>query len=261
MNTEFAGKGSPISSAGFTAAADSLGVKAPELWAVFHVETRGFGFLADKRPQILFERHVFHKLTKGQFSVKYPDISNKTPGGYGVGGVQQYVRLQKAIALDRDAALRSASWGVGQVMGFNAGSAGFADVETMVAEMSDSEDMQLAAVAAFLRSTKLDGALRTHNWADFARGYNGSNYADNRYDTQLQSAYQQFVAGGLPDLRVRRAQAALGYCGYDPQGIDGQWGKFSRAALAEFQQKNGLKPTGILDDKSENSLLAKAGLN
>jgi hypothetical protein len=31
------------------------------------------------------------------------------------------------MALDEQAALRSASWGIGQIMGFNAKEAGFAD--------------------------------------------------------------------------------------------------------------------------------------
>ena len=41
---DFVGKGKPITDDGFSAAASDLGVKAAELWAVFHVETRGFGF-------------------------------------------------------------------------------------------------------------------------------------------------------------------------------------------------------------------------
>jgi hypothetical protein len=68
MSNSFAGKGQPMTDAGFSAAAQALGLKAAELWAVFHVETRGFGFLADRRPLILFERHKFHAATRGRFS-------------------------------------------------------------------------------------------------------------------------------------------------------------------------------------------------
>src|SRR5262249_20105306 len=94
---------------------DLLGVSDIEIWTVLAVETKGFGFLTDRRPQILFERHIFHKLTNGRHDAGNADISNATPGGY-VGGAGEYQRLEKAIALDRDAALKSASWGVGQVM-------------------------------------------------------------------------------------------------------------------------------------------------
>jgi len=124
MALEFAGKGSPLTLDGFAAAAEILGVKAAEIWAVLTVETLGCGFLADKRPAILFERHIFHGQTGGRFDNE-ADVSNPAAGGYGPGGAAQYGRLAEALKLDRVAALKSASWGIGQVMGFNAESAGF----------------------------------------------------------------------------------------------------------------------------------------
>lgn len=80
------------------------------------------------RPKILIERHWFSRLTQGQFNVQAPDISNATSGGYGAGGAFQYERLAKVIAMNRTAALKSTSWGLGQVMGFNAAKLGFANV-------------------------------------------------------------------------------------------------------------------------------------
>lgn len=128
----------PLSSQGVSTVAVKLDVHVPEIWAVLGVETSGCGYLADPRPQILFERHVFHRLTNGVFDDG--DISDPNPGGYGPRGAQQYDRLSRAITLDREAALRSASWGLGQIMGFNCKAAGFPDVEAMVAAMSASED-------------------------------------------------------------------------------------------------------------------------
>ena len=61
----FQGSGDPLSNNGFTAVAASLNVNAPEIWTVLAVETSGCGYLPDSRPQILFERHIFHKLTLG----------------------------------------------------------------------------------------------------------------------------------------------------------------------------------------------------
>jgi hypothetical protein len=45
-----------------------------------------------------------------------PDISNPKPGGY-KGGAGEYSRLEAAMTLDKEAALKSASWGLAQVMG------------------------------------------------------------------------------------------------------------------------------------------------
>jgi peptidoglycan hydrolase-like protein with peptidoglycan-binding domain len=46
---------------------------------------------------------------------------------------------------------------------------------------------------------------------------------------------------------VKAAQEALRDKGYDPGPADGKMGPKTREAVREFQRKEGLKPTGILD--------------
>ena len=70
----FEGKGRPLSESGVTQAGATLNVGLPALWAVMTVETKGCGFLPDRRPLILFERHVFHRLTQGRFAKDAPDL-------------------------------------------------------------------------------------------------------------------------------------------------------------------------------------------
>ena len=184
MPLESSGKSLAITSNGFAEAANDLGVKAPEIWTVFAVETSGCGFLPDRRPSILYERHIFSRLTKGQFDDG--DISDPSPGGYGPGGAHQYDRLARAIALDRNAALQSALVGPRPDHGYELFSvAGFDGVEDMVSTLCDSEDSHLLAFAAFLKSTKLEGALQILDWTSFARGYNGPNFAENQYDAKI----------------------------------------------------------------------------
>ena len=125
----FEGAGTPLTQKGLDDLSKQLNVPLPALWSVLAVETSGCRFLADQRPQILFERHWFSKLTKARFDSNNPDISNRVPGGYGVRGAAQYLRLARAIKLDRKAAPHSTSWGLGQVMRFNAETVGFANVE------------------------------------------------------------------------------------------------------------------------------------
>jgi len=250
----FQGAGLPLSSAGLAQTSGALGVAAPEVWTVLAVETPGCGFLPDRRPVIRFERHIFHRLTNGRYDDG--NISDPTPGGYGAGGAHQYERLSQAIALDRAAALQSASWGLGQIMGENSGLAGFADVEGMVAAMVNSEDQQLAAIAAFLTSTKLGGALQNHDWKAFARGYNGPNYAINHYDERLNAEYLKYSTGRLPDLLVRAAQLYLTYLGFSPGGVDGLPGAHTLAALAQFQQRQGLPASAAITDDTLTQLAA-----
>jgi len=246
MAAEFVGNGVPLSTVGLTTVSDQVGIQAAEIWSVLHVETSGCGFLVDRRPQILFERHIFSRQTGGKCDVTNPDISNRTPGGYGASGAHQYDRLAEAIKLDREAALRSASWGIGQIMGFHAEDLGYVHVEEMVAAMVESEDNQLVAIARFLKNNGLDEKLRTHNWAAFARGYNGANYAQNSYDRKLQAAFASYSVL-LPDLNVRAAQLLLTYKGFAPGRVDGQIGPRTRSALSEFQRTVGLPVTSEAD--------------
>ena len=248
MPEPFRGTALPLDQEGITDAIDRMSVGVAELWSVLSVETRGCGFLPDRRPKILFERHIFSRETNHQFDATYPDISNPLAGGYGTRGAAQYERLQRALALDRQAALRSTSWGIGQVMGFNAEIAGYADVEEMVTLMTASEHQQLLGMAGYITHNMLDRALRAHDWATFARVYNGSDYVSNRYDTNLAAAYQQYTLGPLPDLGIRAVQIYLAYLGYQPGPVDGVLGQRTRAALNEFQTQHGLSVTSEVDE-------------
>jgi hypothetical protein len=244
--SEFQGQATALSSDGMAIVAEALHLHNPEIWAVLSVETSGCGFLPDRRPQILFERHIFYRLTDGKYDDG--DISDPTPGGYGPRGAPQYLRLNRAILKDRAAALQSASWGLGQIMGMNFANAGFRDVEEMVAAMSDSEDRQLMAMANFLTGTGLASFLRGHDWASFARGYNGPNFAINRYDVRLNSEFQRFSAGVLPDLLVRASQLYLTYLGFHPGPIDGIAGEHTLAALADFELQTGAQHASTIDE-------------
>jgi len=252
---EFVGKSLALSADGLATAATQLSVGTAEIAAVFSVETRGAGYLPDRRPQILFERHIFSRLTHGRYDATHPEVSAPTAGGYGSSGAHQYDRLAEAIALDRIAALQSASWGLAQVMGGNFKAAGFPNVEEMVAAIADSEDAQLCAMAGFINENGLASSLATHNWSAFARGYNGPNYAINRYDIELNGFYQKYLVSAMPDLHVRAAQIYLQFRGIDPHGIDGILGTATTDAVRTFQASAGLPPTGALDDATMRALL------
>ena len=249
----FQGEASPLTSSGCDAAAEMLGVGLAELWTVIRVETRGFGFLTDRRPQILYERHVFHRLTKGRFRSDAPLVSNPKPGGY-AGGQSEYARLSSALDLDREAALSSTSWGVGQVMGYHAKSLGFDSAEHMASEMTISEDRQLRSMVRFILEHRLHLPLRNRDWTKFARAYNGPGFAKNRYDEKLRHAHDDLTANGLPDLDLRSAQLRLHYRGFHPGPVDGLIGNVTRGALRRFQQSEGLPVTGQLDLDTEARL-------
>jgi hypothetical protein len=201
---EFAGRALRLSPDDIAREAVLLSVDPAAVHAVCDIEAGGAGFLPDSRPKILFEAHVFHRLTHGQYDGKWPNISSASWNRalYGPGGAHQYMRLQFAVALDRAAALQSCSWGMFQVMGTNHQLCGFDDVEAFVAAMMQSEGAHLDAFAAFCRANNLDRALRSHDWSSFARGYNGSGQV-GLYASRLDVAYRKWTTSRLYSLAPR----------------------------------------------------------
>lgn len=179
-----------LSVSDYEAAAAALGCDVATVKAVCDVESNGKAFHLG-RPVILFEPHVFSRLTNHRFDnphggVSYPKQGTKP---YPPTQNERWAHLDYAAKLDADAALQSASYGLFQIMGFNYKACGFRDVQEFVAAMRRGVREHLVAFVAFVKSNNLDGALRARDWATFARGYNGPGYAANAYDTKLAHAY------------------------------------------------------------------------
>ncbi|USD34642.1 MULTISPECIES: N-acetylmuramidase family protein [Vibrio] len=177
-------------------AAESLGCEVAAIKAVSEVESSGSGFFESGLPCILFEAHQFSKYSDRRFDESHPNLSSrKWDRSLYVGGEKEYDRLKQAIDLDRTAALKSASFGRYQIMGFNHQAAGYDDVETFVHDMFVAERHHLMAFVNFIKSnSKLHEAIQALDWPTFARYYNGPGYAENRYDEKLESAYQTHSA-------------------------------------------------------------------
>jgi hypothetical protein len=144
-----------------------------------------------------------------------------------------YRAFDAALALDEDAAIASASWGIGGIAGYHATSIGFRSTDTMVAEMISAEDAQLRAVTRRIAVTGADDSLRNHDWQLFARLFKGRAARHGDFADRLDSAYRR-ATRVLPDLTVRAVQAALLYAGFDPGPIDGILGPRTLAALSDY---------------------------
>ena len=263
MPGEFVGDPSPLVIADYERAARDLRCSVAAIRAVAHVESRG-GYLPDGRPKILFERHKFHRFTGGRWSGSHSGISWASPGGY-LGGTREYDRLEEAIALDREAALKSASWGAFQIMGFNHDTVGFDNVEDFVAAMVANSGNQLDAFVAFIKTNRLDDELQRLDWKGFARGYNGPNYHINNYDKKMADAYAIFIGGGAhtdnphPVLRMGdRGQAVMHLQELLGIATDGDFGPMTKATVVKFQQARKLHADGIVGSQTWAELLTDA---
>jgi hypothetical protein len=170
-----------------------IGVGEDEVHAILDAESAGSGFDKQGRPKMLFEPHIYwRELGPGPKRDKaaaqglaYPRWKRNYPD-------DSYPRLAKALDIDEETALRSASWGLPQMMGFNCKLAGYPTAKAMVTDFLDDEDTHLRAMIRFITATGLDDELRRHDWKGFARGYNGEGFAQNGYDKKLAAAFSRW---------------------------------------------------------------------
>lgn len=186
----FHGDPTPLTVDDYAEAASLVGLTVPHIVAVKTVESRGRGFKGT-RPVILFEPHVFSRETSHRYDRTHGGVSYRSwkTQPYPKTQDENYARLVYAMNLDRTAALRSASWGLFQIMGFNHEACGFSDAELFVKAHVHSERAQLKAFCVFIRTSGYVEKLRRLDWAGFARLYNGKGYAEHRYDVKLAAAY------------------------------------------------------------------------
>lgn len=214
----FKGKAKRIEDVDLPRIGHEIGVGEDVIHAVLDVESRGKGFDSKGRPIILFEPHIFYRQLKRDPALQaeavsaglaYPKWRRNYPK-------DSYPRLERAIKINERAALCSASWGLGQVMGFNHALAGFDTVQDFVLAMMDDEDNHLEAMIAFIVSAGLDDELRELESAktraqriaaarDFARGYNGSGYEKNRYHIRIADRFEWWR--GKPDTPWKPSDA------------------------------------------------------
>ncbi|QIJ77127.1 DUF3380 domain-containing protein [Methylobacterium sp. NI91] len=172
----------------------TIGVGEDEIHAVMEVEAAGGGFDRLKRPKMLFEPHVFWRNLSGAERTRAASLGLAyvawKPGAY---PPDSYPRLMQAMVIDETAALKAASWGLGQILGENHRAAGYASPQAMVlAFCNGGEAEHLAAMVRFIVTNGLDDELRRHDWAGFARGYNGAGYAKHGYHTKLAAAFAKW---------------------------------------------------------------------
>lgn len=252
--------GRPLDAGDVTSAAKRLGVTEAHVRAVIAVEASGSGFLGkyenDPRlPKILFEAHIFSRETGGQYDGTHPHLSSaKWNRALYKGGLKEHDRVRAAAELESDAAYRSASWGLFQIMGFNHEPAGYHILWDFVGVQYVSEGLQLQCGINFILSQGLEKYLQIEDWAGFAKGYNGPEYEKNQYHEKLAVAFGRFKSGLVErDKETKNLQRALNRAGFNLV-VDGMLGSRTDAAIREFQEHQGLTVDGIAGPQTRRAL-------
>jgi hypothetical protein len=194
-----------------------LGVEPRTAIAVLMVESSGAGFAPDGRLIIRFENHQFWDFWGKGAAPRFQrffrfDASRRwlahqfrtTPTGVWRDVHQNQVSEWKTLAfartLDENAALRSISMGLAQIMGFNHPRLGYDDVRVMLDAMQADVRFQILGFFDFLRGdgtgSPMIDSLQRNRFAAFASLYNGAGKAAE-YGAKLQAAYEA-VCGVLP---------------------------------------------------------------
>jgi N-acetylmuramidase len=186
----------------FQATANGLGVEVAVIHAVTDVES-GAPFGSDGRPILRYELHIFYaQVVKAlgqqradEYVKTHPHLCQATWSAgerfHHGGQANEWSLLYGAMILRPgiDAGLSSPSYGGFQIVGTNFAMTGATDLRSFVLDEFVSEANQLSHFAGFVRAAGLIHALTVHDWAAFARGYNGRGFEKNHYDTNLAAAY------------------------------------------------------------------------
>ncbi len=182
-----------------------IGVGEDELHAFMDVEAAGSGFDASGRPKMLFEPHRFYaelgagakrdEAVKQGLARKTWMVKGKVPKY----PANSYSLLEKAILIDKEAALRAASWGLTQILGKWHKDIGYPSAEAMVLAFADDEAAHLEATIKLLVQWKVDDDLKAHRWDVVAKAWNGPAYASHGYHKKLKQAYERWAK--IPDTK------------------------------------------------------------
>lgn len=165
------------------------------LMAFIQVESGGKGFdSATGKLLIQFEPHYFKKrepyAPSGAWSVNRVDVQSK-----------EWIAFNSAFAHNPDSAMESTSIGLPQIMGAHWKRLGYDSVGAMWDDFKTGELAQVKALIKFIETDqRLCTALRSQNWPEVARIYNGAGYKEvakkygrQPYDEAMYDAYRYFV--------------------------------------------------------------------
>lgn len=267
--------------------AAEYGVQEAHIRTVIDVETSGRAYNSVGWPDFLFEPHKFYQnVPKSKLAeaikqgLAYPRW--KGPGSYPKTPALRVAQFKKAAELDETAAIKSASWGLGQILGSECVEAGYTSPQEMLQAFMDSEEAQIRGMLNLCKHRGLikdllafpDMSACRH----FALRYNGAKYEQNNYHVKLHDAFIRWrgreedhghtdpapdgtVRFGDRDTEedgpVRQIQNHLRDAGYSLK-VDGKFGPGTRTAILAWKANEGMDTSSADMTLADQEMLKKA---
>lgn len=164
------------------------GCSLHQMGAVSIVEGAGVSYDNNGRPKMLYERHKFSKWTNHAYDTT--SYSNPDSGGY---NEDSWEKLAQGACKDVEAAFKSCSWGLFQVLGEWYPYMGFSSALEMAYSTVINEANHYNLFAGYIKLANLTPALRKVSTnpddnRDFAEGYNGPSYEEYNYHVKIADA-------------------------------------------------------------------------
>lgn len=246
-----------------------FGYRSPiGLMAVIEVESAGRAFWTIKGkqlPPMRPEGHYFYRLLDGDKrqravseGLAWPKYSPELAPRTWTASYEVFARMEK---VDKDVAIMSCSWGLGQVMGSDFSKLGYPNAVAFY-DAQMTLDGQIDTMLRYIRANRgmskklTNGGTTAESWRPFAHAYNGPAYARLGYHEKMARAFRKYsnaAAGlGLPRAeiiddsdQIKDIQKRLAKIGYWKNAVDGLDTPNLRAQIKKFQQTNGLAADGV----------------
>jgi peptidoglycan hydrolase-like protein with peptidoglycan-binding domain len=192
-----------------------MGFSPAAVLAVLLVEAGGMAFGYKGALLARFENHVFwdywgKKGNEDRFKEHFRYSSSKRWTGHEVkfadsdvwekchtSQKHEWKVMALAASMDPEATYDSASFGLPQMMGFNAETCGYANAVAMVNAWSESAAEQIDGMFEFIEANrKMHNALKAGDYVTFARYYNGPGKAED-YGAKIADAVARAKAAGV----------------------------------------------------------------
>lgn len=165
------------------AAARDLEIQPAVPKAIFSIESRLIALGENGLPLIRMEPHWWRRLTERRTE------KIRNPRSQDV----RWETFELLLSIDEEAAIRSTSFGLPQMMGFNHRACGFKSPQLFLEDMKSGASAQVTAFKRFVRSNRrLHQAMKDHDLKAIAHHYNGPKYRRNQYDTKLANAIERY---------------------------------------------------------------------